>query len=145
MLYEVIDDPAGTTPAAVRASYESALADVVDAVGAATVTAETGVDRERLDALVAGESPAVTVAEAAAILGCSADWPDAETVELEVRDHIMLQMSSAVLDVEAVETGLRDETDLDARTIQQKIEGRQPMTLDEYAAIHHFVASENPY
>jgi len=96
-----------------------------------------------LDALAAGESPELTVEEAAGVLGTSDDYPVAEDLLLEVRDHLMLQMSSAVMDVEALASGLDD--DYDAKEIQQKLEGRQPMTLAEYARIHRYVAAENPY
>lgn len=143
MLYDEIADPESTTPRELRTAYEAELADVVETVGVETAAEDTGVDADRLAALVAGESPEFTVEEAAAVLALSEAYPDAEGVVLELRDHLMLEMSSAVLDVEAVEVGV--DADLDARQIQQKIEGRAPMTLDEYARIHHFVASEKTF
>jgi len=143
MLTEEIADPDAITPADLRAEYERRLAAVVETVGVDEVGDGTGIDRARLDALVAGESPPITVEEAAAVLSLSDAYPDAERILLELRDHVMLQMSSAVLDVDAVESGI--DADLDARDVQQKIEGRQPMTLAEYAEIHRFIAAENPF
>jgi hypothetical protein len=48
-------------------------------------------------------------------------------------------MTTAVLDVEAVESGIAGE--LEAREIQSKVEGRFPMTLREYALLHRFIES----
>lgn len=138
-----IADPEGTTDEAVRADYEATLASVVEMEGVDAVAADSGVDSEVLDALAAGDSPELTVEEAAGILGTSDDYPAAEDLLLEVRDHLMLQMSSAVMDVEALASGLND--DYDAKELQQKLEGRQPMTLAEYARIYRHIASENPY
>jgi hypothetical protein len=140
---EAIADPEGTTDEAVRADYEATLAGVVEAEGVDAVAADAGVDPEVLDALAAGDAPELTVEQAAGILGASDDYPPAEDLLLEVRDHLMLQMSSAVMDVEALASGLDD--DYDAKTLQQKLEGRQPMTLAEYARVHRHVAAENPY
>jgi hypothetical protein len=138
-----IADPEETTPEAVRADYEETLAGVVEREGASAVADASGVSEETLDALVAGESPELTVEEGAAILAASDDYPPAEDLLLEVQDHVMLQMSSAVMDVDALASGLDD--DLDPKEIQQKIEGRAPMTLAEYARIVRHIEAENPY
>ena len=143
MLADEIADPEDVTPEEVRAEYEAALARVVEREGVDAAAEASGVERERLDALVAGESPELTVEEAAALLALSEEGSDAEGIVLEVRDNLMLQMSSAVMDVDSLAAGL--EGDLDPKEIQQKIEGRQSMTLDEYARIHRHIASENPY
>jgi hypothetical protein len=138
-----IADPEETTPEAVRADYEETLAGVVEREGASAVADASGVSEETLAALAAGESPELTVEEAAGILAASDDYPPAEDLLLEVQDHVMLQMSSAVMDVEALASGLDD--DLDPKEIQQKIEGRSPMTLAEYARIVRHIEAENPY
>ncbi|MFC7044897.1 DUF5791 family protein [Halobacteriaceae archaeon GCM10025711] len=139
MLYEEIADPEAVTPERLRVQYERELADVVDAVGVEAAASEADVDRSRLDSLLAGESVSFTVAEAARLLALAPDYPDGDVIMHELRDHVMLQMSSAVLDVDALESGLNG--DLNAREIQQKIEGRREMTLAEYARIHHYIAS----
>jgi hypothetical protein len=143
VLADEIQDPEALTPGEVRAEYEAALADVVEAAGVDAVAEATGVDETRLEELLDGGSPEFTVEEAAAVLAVGDDWPDAEGLLLEVRDNLMLQMSSAVMDVDALASGL--DGDLDPKEIQQKIEGRQPMTLAEYARIYRHIASENPY
>lgn len=143
MLAEEIQDPEAVTPREVRAEYEAALLRVVEDHGVEAVAAESGVDEDRLAALADGDAPTFTVEEAAGVLAVSDDWPAAEDILLEVRDNLMLQMSSAVMDVEALASGL--DVDLDPKEIQQKIEGRQSMTLAEYARIYRHIASENPY
>jgi hypothetical protein len=104
-----IADPEATTPEAVRADYEETLAGIVEREGASTVVDAAGVSEDTLDALVAGESPDLTVEEAAGILAVSDDYPPAEDLLLEVQDHVMLQMSSAVMDVDALVSGRDDD------------------------------------
>lgn len=143
MLADEIQDPGEQTSGEVREEYEAALGRVVEAAGVDSAAAASGVDEERLAALADGESVELTLEEAAAIFAVSDDWPDAESLLLEVRDNLMLQMSSAVMDVEALASSLDD--DYDPKELQQKIEGRQAMTLGEYARIYRTIAAENPY
>ncbi|MFB6072322.1 MAG: DUF5791 family protein [Halobacterium sp.] len=143
MLADEIADPEAVTAEEVRADYEAALVDVVEDAGVEAVAEQSGVDRERLAALLDGDDVEFTVEEAAGVLAVSDAWPDAESIVLEAQDNLMLQMSSAVMDVDALAGGI--DGDLDPKEIQQKIEGRASMTLAEYARIYRHVASENPY
>jgi hypothetical protein len=144
MLYDVVDDPASRTRSELRATYEAALAAVVDAHGAASVARESGVDEERLRALVAGDrdgdEPPMTVEEAMAILAIDADI-DADTMALELQDRLLMGMTTGVLDVDtlAAETGL----DVSGQEVQQSLEGRRTTTLEELAAIHRVIAVRN--
>ena len=47
-------------------------------------------------------------------------------------------MSSAMLNVDQIAADV--EGDLDPKEVQGKVEGRHPMTLAEYARLHHYVA-----
>lgn len=143
MLVDEIADPDAVSPAEVRAEYVATIAAIVEAVGVETAAEETSLDESTLESLVAGEDPRLTMEEATELLALSEEYPDAESLLLEIRDSVMLGMSSAVMDVDAMEAGLP--LDIEARDIQQKIEGRQPMTLAEYAHIAHYIATENPY
>jgi hypothetical protein len=136
MLEEPIDADA-TTPADLTARYADALADAIETVGTAAAAERTGLDADRLTALEEGGSDA-TLAEAAAVLALVEDR-EADAIVAAVRDHLMLSMSTAVLDVDAIAGDL--EGDLTAREIQAKIEGRLEMSLEEYARIHHYIAS----
>jgi len=125
-----------------RAAYDDLLAATVERVGTAAVAAEAGLGEGVLRDLLGGGSPALSLEEAAAVLAADPDRPDADTLLAEGRDILLMGMSAAVLDVEAVAAGVEDE--LDPKEIQQKIEGRHPMTLDEYALLHSYIEGEKP-
>jgi hypothetical protein len=141
MLHD-IDDAGDLSPDELRARYDQRLREVIEGYGAETVADEGGVPSEPVTALAGGESPDLTLEEAAAILATSETEPGAEAIVLETRDHLLMGMSTAVLDVEAVESGI--DGALDAREIQQKIEGRLPMSLDELATIHGYIEERKP-
>lgn len=143
MRVDEIADPDAVSPADVLAEYESTLATIIDSTGVEAAAAAADVDESTLESLGDGEQLDLTVEQAAHILALSEDYPDAETIVLEIRDSVMLGMSTAVMDVDAMEAKLP--IDMSARDIQQKIEGRQDMTLAEYAHFAHHIASENPY
>jgi len=143
MLVDEIADPDAVSPAEVRAEYEASLATIVEDVGVDTAAAETSVPETALETLRSGGEPELTVEQAAELLALSDAYPDADAFVLEIRDSVMLGMSSAVMDVDSMEANLP--IDMEARDIQQKIEGRQDMTLAEYAHIAHHIATENPY
>jgi hypothetical protein len=140
MLRGAFESAGDGTPVELREAYDDLLATTVTELGVETVAAESGVDERRLSALVDGESPALTVAEATAILAADEDRPDAETLAAEARDILLMGMSIAVLDVERLASGIDDE--MDPKEIQQKAEGRQPMPLDEYALLHSYIESQ---
>ncbi len=142
MLQNAADDPGERSPEDLRARYEAVLRETIETVGPSEVADRSGVPRDTIDALAAGESPEVTLEEAAAILAAHPDNPDADAITAEVRDDLMMGLSIAVLDVEAVESGINGQ--IEAKEIQQKIEGRFPMTLAEYALIHGFVEGRKP-
>lgn len=145
MFTEEIADPEAVTPEEVREEYEATLATVVDAYGVDAAAADTDLDGDRLAAIRDGEATEITTEEAAEVLALADDWPPAEDLLYELQDHVMLKMSSAVVDVDSLASEVEFESDLDAKEIQQRIEGRHPMTLGEYARIHHYLASENPW
>jgi hypothetical protein len=139
MLQDPIDADT-VTPEELCDRYVGAVRDAVAAAGAGTAADRTGVDADRLEALLEGEAGGEWTVEEAANLLALTEGVDPEVVLAEVRDHLMLSMSTAVLDVDAVAANLDGE--LSAREIQAKMEGRLPMTLREYARIHHYVASQ---
>ena len=134
MIRGAFDTAGELTPEELRAAYDEVLAEAITAVGVSTAAEQTGLDTETLEAVVDEESPELSLEDAAAILALAEDQPDADVIVAEARDILLMGMSSAVLDVEALASGIDDA--LDPKEIQQKIEGRYPMTLDEYALIH---------
>ena len=141
MFHEISDDPGSKTPAELRELYEAELLDVVDRHGLEAVAAASDVDEATLRALRDGDSPELELEleVAASVLAVADDAPDADTIATVSRDALLMGMTTAVLDVEAVESGLGGE--LEAREIQSKVEGRFPMTLEEFALLHRYIES----
>ncbi len=137
MLRDAFESPGDQSPADLRAAYDQRLAETIDTVGTETILNETELDEKTIEALTEGESPALTLEQATQILAMDDDLPDAESIAYEARDILLMGMSIAVLDVEALASGINDE--LEPKEIQQKIEGRYPISLDEYALIHQYI------
>ncbi|WP_424019794.1 DUF5791 family protein [Halorientalis pallida] len=140
MLRDEFEAVGDRDPEDLLAAYEAVLTDVIEARGVETVAAETEIDEATLSALVAGDSPDVTLEEAAAILATDPDRPDSDFLVADARDILLMGMSSAVLDVEAIQSGIDGK--LEAKEIQQKVEGRYPMTIAEYALLHGYIESK---
>ena len=139
MFHDAVDDPGGHSTDELYERYEALLVDAIQGVGAAEASERSGVDRETVDSLLAGESPDVTLEDAAAVLALDVD-EDADTIVALDRDAIMMGMTSAVVDVEALARGV--DGDLEPRELQAKVEGRFPMTLREFADVHRFLQSD---
>lgn len=141
MLFRIADDPASLSPAELRERYDHRLVEAIEESGVEEAAAESGVDEEVVVALVEGESPELSLEEAAELLALSADVRDAETVILETRDDLLMGMTTGVMDVDTIASNI--EHDLTGQEVQQALEGRTRMTLDQLAAIHQFIASRN--
>jgi hypothetical protein len=139
MIRGELDDAGERTPDELRATYAGWLQAAVSEVGVDAVVAETDLDRETVEAIAAGDDPELTLEDAAAVLALDPDRPDADAIVAEARDILMMGMTTAVLDVEAVQSGIDDR--LEAKEIQMKIEGRFPVTLAEYALLQQFIES----
>jgi hypothetical protein len=141
MFHEVADEPGELTGDEL---YERLAAEVEVAVedcGVDAVADETDVDRATLEALADGERPELTLEEAAAIVATRDDVPPADVVAAESRDALLMGMTNAVMDVEALASSLNGE--LEPREIQSKVEGRFPMTLREFARMRAHLASQS--
>ena len=130
------------SPAALRSAYESELAGVVDAVGRADAVAATGVEAETLESLEGDGETDLTLEEAAEIAALEPGSPDAETITIEACEHLLLGMSTAVLDVETLASHL--DIELEPREVQQKIERRAPMTFDEFVNLQYTITDRFP-
>jgi hypothetical protein len=141
MLYDAADDPASLTTEALRETYEAEIRRVVEAVGVEEAAARAGVDESQVAAVAEGPAPDMTVEDAAALVALDEDAPDAETIVLELRDHLLMGMTTGVVDVDTIATNV--DLDLSGQEIQQAIEGRTSMRLAELAAIQRYVAGRN--
>lgn len=141
MLYDAADDPASLSPAELRAAYEAQIRTAVEPVGVEAAAADAGVDEERVAAVVDGDAPDMRVEDAAALLALSDEYPDQEAIVLELRDHLLLGMTTGVLDVDTIASNV--DLDLSGQEVQQALEGRSAMTLEQLAAIHRYIAERN--
>jgi hypothetical protein len=138
MLRGAFEDAADLSPTELRSAYREKLAATIEVEGRDAVAAESGVDEGVLAAIEAGESPELTLADAAAILAVDPERPDADAIAAEARDILLVGMTTAVLDVERLASALGGA--LEPKELQQKVEGRAPMTLREYALVHGYLA-----
>lgn len=136
MLYDALADAEEPSAAELRTAYAEELADTVEAAGFDAAVETTGLDADLLSTFADGEVGDATLADAAAILGLD-DGPDADTVETEVRDHVLMEMSTAILDVDTVAVEI--DSDLTAKEVQGALEGRVRLTLAELADIHALI------
>ncbi|MEF8882655.1 MAG: DUF5791 family protein [Halapricum sp.] len=137
MLTGRFPDAGERDPPGLLAAYQDVLATVIDDQGTEAVVTETGVDRDTVTALAEGDAGEVTLEDAAAALSVAEDYPDADAIAAEARDILLMGMTTAVMDVDSVAAELGG--DLDPKEVQQKVEGRHPITLGEYARIHHLL------
>jgi hypothetical protein len=137
MIRGAFDTAGELDPDELRAAYDELLTQAIESVGVSTAATETGIGEQTLQSVVDGETPDLSLEDAAAIVALDDDQPDEETLLAEARDILLMGMSSAVLDVEALASGVDDA--LEPKEIQQKIEGRYPITLDEYALLHAYI------
>jgi hypothetical protein len=143
MFHDHRQDVDGLSVDDLRAEYARDLADVLADRDTDAVVDATGVDADAVDAL-RGEviPPDLALEDAAAILALRDDVADAETVAEIACDHLLLGMTTGVMDVDAVASDLA--IDLDATAVQQKIERRVPMTFNEFVHVQHVIASRQP-
>ncbi|ERH01346.1 MAG: hypothetical protein J07HN6_00898 [Halonotius sp. J07HN6] len=137
MLHTVADDATDLSAAGLQAAYETRLQEILDTVGIETADTETDLDRDTLAGVADGEAAELTLTEAAAIAALDDEFPDAEAIVLETRDHLLMGMTTAVLDVDAIAANL--DVGLTGQEVQQAIEGRVEMTLAELAAIQSVI------
>ena len=137
MLHDAADRVSEPTPSALRTAYEAALRSTIEAVGPEAVANDAAIEADRIEALAAGDSPDLTAEEAAAILAVDPDQPDAEAIVFELRDHLLMGMTTGVLDVDTIAATI--DVDLTGQEIQQAIEGRAAMTLEQLAAIQSVI------
>ncbi|WP_435064100.1 DUF5791 family protein [Halobaculum sp. EA56] len=144
MLYDALADPDGATPADLLDAYAAELSAAVGDDDPAAVAEETGVDEAVVAAMADGDADAladVRLTDAAAVLERSAEVP-AHDIDHEVRDHLMMEMVTAILDVDTIAAEI--ESDLTGQEVQQALEGRTRLTLGELADIHALLIERSP-
>jgi hypothetical protein len=120
------------TPAALRSAFEALLSEAVAEAGRERMRDETDVDEASIEAAAAGDVSGISVTDAAAIVAVTADR-DADAVVAELRDHLLMGMATAVLDVDTLAAAI--DADLTGQEVQQALEGRAGMTVGQLAEV----------
>lgn len=144
MLYDAVEDAASKTPDELHAAYLSELRAALDAVGVDRAAADADLPRETLAAIDDGDAPELTLSAAAAVLALRDGAPDADAIAYEVRDHLLMGMTTGVLDVDTLASELDADVDLSGQEVQQAIEGRVDPSLRHLAAIQAVVEAHQP-
>ncbi|MUW15141.1 hypothetical protein GJ633_11125 [Halorubrum sp. CBA1125] len=148
MFHEVVDEQAtaaksadaesadaeatDVTAATLRAAFEETVREAAAETGRETIREETDLNASSVDAAFDGDADGLTVADGAAVLALRDDR-DADAIVAELRDHLLIGMTTAVLDVDSIASAI--EADLTGQEVQQALEGRAAMTLAELAEI----------
>mgnify|MGYP000112018322 FL=1 len=154
MLTGHFPDAGERAPEELLAAYLEIVGNVIEDRGRKAVITETGLSGNIVDVLASDvSSPAgtgttvpdgigeLTLTDTASVLALSPEYPDIDTIVAEARDILLMGMTTAVMDVDAIAAQLGG--DLDPKTIQQKVEGRHPITLEEYARIHQLLGANS--
>jgi len=142
MFHEHRTDVDGLSPADLRDEYDADLAAAVEEASVERAAEAADVDRATVESLLDGGSPDLGLESAAAIQSLDPEAPDADTLVEMACEHLLLGMTTGVMDVDAVARELA--TGLDPKEVQQKIERRAPMTFDEFVHIQHAIAGRQP-
>lgn len=135
MFHEVVEgDASGDAASAddLLGAFEAMVRDAAATVGRETLTEEAGISESTARAVVSGDVSSVTVTDGATVLAADADR-DADAVVAEIRDHLLMGMTMAVLDVDTI--AARIDADLTGQEVQQALEGRSAMTLGQLAEV----------
>lgn len=133
-------DESDHTTSAILGTYQAMLSDAIETVGVDSLQAETGLPRSQIDSILAGEDIESLRLSTASLIFAQVDNRNAETIEAEARDRVLIEMANALIDVADLESGLG--LDLNARDLEHKIAGDRPMTLREYAHIRGFLGNQ---
>mgnify|MGYP006440047341 CR=1 FL=1 len=141
MFHEVVDeggpgpgvDADEPTAADFLAAFETMVAEAAASVETDRLVREIGLTEADATAVRDGDVGGIAVADAAAVLAAADADRNADAIVAEVRDHLLMGMATAVLDVDAVAAKI--DADLTGQEVQQALEGRARMTLGQLAEI----------
>ena len=146
MYHEVVDEASETAsdgptvvdPNTLLAAFERLLSEAVDEAGRDRIVADTTLDAAAIERVAVGTVGDITVSAGATVLATVHD-ADAETILMELRDHLLMGMTIAVLDVDAIARAI--DADLTGQEVQQVLEGRAELTIEQLAEIMAVIES----
>ncbi|WP_128906137.1 DUF5791 family protein [Halorubrum amylolyticum] len=149
MFHEVVADGAAgaesdadeVTPATMLAAFETLVSEAAAEVGRDRIDEETGVDGAAVDAALDGDAAGLRLEDGAAIVAGPTDR-DGAAIVAEIRDHLLMGMAAAVLDVDSIAAAI--DADLTGQEVQQALEGRAAMTLGQLAEIMAVIERRKP-
>ncbi|QWC19318.1 DUF5791 family protein [Halorubrum sp. 2020YC2] len=141
MFHEVVDadEPAA---ADLLAAFETLVSEAAAGVESDRLVSEIGLSEADAAALRDGDVAALTLADGAAVLAAANPDRGADGMVAEVRDHLLMGMATAVLDVDAIAAKI--DADLTGQEVQQALEGRTAMTLGQLAEILAVIERRKP-
>ena len=150
MFHEVVDgresgpdvDADEPTATELLAAFEALVSEAATGVDGDRLVAEIGLSEADASAVRDGDVEALSLADAAAVLAAANPDHDADAMVAEVRDHLLMGMATAVLDVDAIAAKI--DVDLTGQEVQQALEGRTAMTLGQLAEILAVIERRKP-
>ncbi|OSO97395.1 hypothetical protein B9H04_13225 [Halorubrum ezzemoulense DSM 17463] len=150
MFHEVVDDRGSgpdvdaDEPAAAEllAAFETLVTEAASGVDGDRLVGEVGLTEADASAVRDGDVAALSLADAAAVLAAAEPGRDTDAIVAEVRDHLLMGMATAVLDVDAI--AARIDADLTGQEVQQALEGRTRLTLGQLAEILAVIERRKP-
>jgi len=124
------------------AAFEAMVTEAAGSVGDDRLVGEIGLTEAAATAARDGDVGGMTLSDAAAVLAAAHGDRDADAMVAEVRDHLLMGMATAVLDVDSIAAKI--DVDLTGQEVQQALEGRTPMTLGQLAEILAVIERRKP-
>lgn len=131
-------NPADDEPDELVEQYLEELAGILDAQS----VDHPDVPETIADTISRSAATEISLTDAAAILALRERQLDAEAIQYELRDQLLIEMSNAVVDVETL--AANTDLTLSGTELQQRIEGRAPINLAEYAQVKVAIAARTP-
>ena len=150
MFHEVVDgrgsgpDVDADEPAAadLLAAFEALVSEAAASVGSDRLVTEVGLSEASASAVRDGDVGTLPLADAVAVLAAANPDRDADAMTAEVRDHLLMGMATAVLDVDTIAAKI--DADLTGQEVQQALEGRTALTLGQLAEILAVIERRKP-
>ena len=150
MFHEVVDgrgsgpDVDADEPAAAEllAAFETLVSEPAAEVDLDRLVGEIGLSEADASDLRDGDVAALSLSDGAAVLAAANPDRDAVAMVAEVRDHLLMGMATAVLDVDSIAAKI--DADLTGQEVQQALEGRTTLTLGQLAEILAVIERRKP-